>query len=68
MLVEKLSYLSNLTTENYFTKSFVKRKSMNIHIGNQREKLLQKCVWQLIKTMQGYFSGFCDTYGVYQRS
>lgn len=34
MVVERLSYLSNLATENYLIKSFIKRKSMSIYIGN----------------------------------
>ena len=34
MVVERLSYLSNFATENYLIKSFIKRKSMSIYIGN----------------------------------
>lgn len=40
VLIERFSYLSNLSTENDLTKSFIKKKSMNIYTGNYREKLL----------------------------
>ena len=34
MVVERLSYLSNLATENYLIKSVIKMKSVSIYIGN----------------------------------
>ena len=34
MGVERLSYLSNLATENYLIKSVIKMKSVSIYIGN----------------------------------